>query len=163
MAMGCASLVFGFGIPAFLFWLPTVGNNRWRFEASPVLSGICLVVAALGLFLAAWTGWVQFHHARGTPVPIMATKKLLTDKPYSFCRNPMALGAMLLYSGIAVLASSFLPVLAVFLFAIFVLAYIKLIEEKEMSLRFGDEYLRYKQSTPFIIPRLSSLGRKSKA
>ncbi|MGA3284664.1 MAG: isoprenylcysteine carboxylmethyltransferase family protein [Verrucomicrobiota bacterium] len=161
-AIGCEALVFGLAIPAFLFWLSTVGRDCWRFRTSPALSMFSLVVAALGLSLALWTGWVQFRHARGTPVPIMATKKLLTGKPYSFCRNPMALGAILFYSGIAIYTLSFKAMLAVFLFSVSLVAYIKLIEEKEMSLRFGDEYSGYKQSTPFIIPRLSLFGRKSR-
>ena len=158
--MACESLIFVFGIPAFLFWLAATGSDRWRFKSSPALLVLCLVLAALGLCLALWTVWVQFRHARGTPVPIMATKKLLTDKPYSFCRNPMALGTLVFYFSIATVTSSFKPVLAVIVFALFLIAYIKLIEEKEMTLRFGDEYARYKQSTPFIIPRFSSLWRK---
>jgi protein-S-isoprenylcysteine O-methyltransferase Ste14 len=103
---------------------------------------------------------VQFHHARGTPVPIMATQTLLTGGPYAFCRNPMVLGTLVGYFSIAVFTASFLPVLAVLLFALFLLSYIKLVEEKEMSLRFGDEYIRYQQSTPFLIPNL--FNRKSK-
>lgn len=123
-AMGCASLVFGFGIPAFLVWLSAVGTDRWRFKLPPALSAICLVIAALGLLLAAWTGWAQFRYARGTPIPIMPTKKLLTDKPYSFCRNPMGL-AILFYSGIAVYTASFLAMLAVLLFTPLLIACIK--------------------------------------
>jgi protein-S-isoprenylcysteine O-methyltransferase Ste14 len=160
-AMACEGLIFVFGIPAFLLRLSTVGSNRWRFKSWPVLSVSCLVLAALGLFLVLWTSWVQFRHARGTPIPLMATKKLLTDKPYSFCRNPMALGTLVFYFSIAIYTASFVPVLAVFLFALVLIAYIKLVEEKEMSLRFGDEYARYKQSTPFIIPRFHLSMRKS--
>jgi protein-S-isoprenylcysteine O-methyltransferase Ste14 len=119
-------------------------------------------LAALGLCLALWTVWAQFRHARGTPVPLMATKKVLTDKPYSYCRNPMALGTLLFYFGIAAVTSSFRAVFAVFLFALFLLIYIKLIEEKEVSLRFGEEYSRYTQRTPFIIPRLSPFKSRSK-
>ena len=161
--MAGESLVFVFGIPASLFWLSAVGSDRWQFKSSPAVSVICLVAAALGLLLALWTVWVQFHHARGTPVPIMATRKLLTDKPYSLCRNPMVLGTLIFYFGIAAFTSSYKPMLAVFLFALFLTAYVKFIEEKEMALRFGDEYSRYKQSTPFIIPRLSMLRKKPKA
>jgi protein-S-isoprenylcysteine O-methyltransferase Ste14 len=162
-AMACESLIFLFGIPAFLFWLSAAGSDHWRFKSSPALLVACLVLAALGLSFAIWTVWAQFHYARGTPVPIMATKKLLTDGPYSFCRNPMALGTFVFYFSIAILTLSFRAVLAVFLFALFLVAYIKLIEEKEMSLRFGDEYSRYKQSTPSIIPRFSHFRRKSGA
>ena len=163
VAMAGESLVFVFGIPASLFWLSAAGSDRWRFKSSPALSVICLVAAALGLLLALWTVWEQFHHARGTPVPIMATKKLLTDKPYSLCRNPMVLGTLIFYFGIAVFTSSYKPMLAVFLFGLFLTAYVKLVEEKEMALRFGDEYSRYKQSAPFIFPRLSVLWKKPKA
>jgi len=153
LMMGCGSAIFVFGIPAFLFWLSMLGGGRWRFSAPIWASSVCIVATAAGLFLALWTIWKQFRYARGTPAPFMATKKLLTDKPYSFCRNPMALGAILAYFGVSFLASSFASILGFFIFAVFMTAYIKLIEEKEMALRFSEEYLRYKQKTPFLIPR----------
>ena len=37
--------------------------------------------------------------------------------------------------------------------AICLLIYIKLIEEKEMELRFGADYIEYRRQTPFLIPR----------
>lgn len=161
-AMAGESLIFVFGIPAFLFWRAAVGGERWRFRLPPALLVVCLVLAALGLCFALWTVWAQFRLARGTPVPLMATKKLLTNKPYSFCRNPMALGTLVFYSNVAVCTLSLKAVLIVLLFAVCLVAYIKLVEEKEMSVRFGDEYARYKQCTPFIIPRLSLPGRKAR-
>jgi protein-S-isoprenylcysteine O-methyltransferase Ste14 len=36
------------------------------------------------------------------------------------------------------------------------LAYLKLVEERELEARFGEDYLAYKRSTPFIVPRLRS-------
>lgn len=152
-AIGCEGLIFVFGIPGILFWLSTVGGDRWRLRLSPVLSACCLVVAALGLLLALWTVWVQFRHARGTPAPVMATKKLLTDRPYALCRNPMALGTVLFYGGISIYTSSFAAMSAALVLSLCLVAYIKFIEEKEISARFGDEYRQYKQSTSFIIPR----------
>jgi protein-S-isoprenylcysteine O-methyltransferase Ste14 len=159
-AMAGESLIFVFGIPASLFWLAATCGERWWFASSPVLVIVCLVLGGLGLGLALWTCWAQFHRARGTPVPVMATQKLLTDGPYSFCRNPMVLGTLVCYFSIAIFTASFLPMLAVLLFGLCLLAYIKLVEEKEMSLRFGDEYTRYKQSAPFLLPRLSAFWKK---
>ncbi len=66
----------------------------------------------------------------------------------------MALGTLAFYFGIAVFTASFKPVLAVLIFAICLLAYNKFIEEKELSARFGEEYARYKESTPFLVPRI---------
>jgi len=71
----------------------------------------------------------------------------------------MALGTIMLYFGIAIFAASFTAVLAVVVFALLLLTYIRLVEEKEMSLRFGDEYSQYKQRIPFIIPRLWPPGK----
>jgi protein-S-isoprenylcysteine O-methyltransferase Ste14 len=159
-AMGGESLIFLFGIPASLFWLSSFGGDRWRFKLSVALSGLCLLLAMLGLLLGLWTVWVQFRCARGTPVPLMATQKLLTAGPYSLCRNPMALGSIVFYVGIAAFTSSFKPLIAVAVFALLLIAYIKLVEEKELALRFGDEYAQFKRRIPFIIPRFSSLGKR---
>ena len=83
----------------------------------------------------------------------MATQQLLIQKPYSYCRNPMALGAILMYLGVASLIGSISAVGLVLLGATVLLTYIKVLEEKEMELRFGDAYREYRKQTPFIIPR----------
>ena len=59
-----------------------------------------------GWLLGLWTNYVQFTLGRGTPVPVMATQKLLICPPYSYCRNPMALGAIVAYLGVCVVAGS---------------------------------------------------------
>ena len=86
-------------------------------------------------------------------MPLMATQKLIIQPPYSYCRNPMALGAIGMYLGVAILFRSLGAVILVLLTASLLLIYIKLVEEKEMQIRFGQEYLAYKQQTPFLIPR----------
>jgi protein-S-isoprenylcysteine O-methyltransferase Ste14 len=105
------------------------------------------------LLFGLWSNYVQFTIGRGTPVPIMATQKLIVQPPYSYCRNPMALGAIVLYLGIAIWLGSLSALGMVLLPAICLLIYIKLIEEKEMELRFGADYIEYRRQTPFLIPR----------
>ena len=160
VAIACGGLIFGFAIPAFLFWISRLGMDSWQFESSPAILVLSLVLALAGLYLILWSAWVQFHYARGTPIPLMPTRKLLTGGPYALCRNPMAMGIILLYSGIATLTASCAAMLAVVLFAILLMTYIKLFEEKEMSLRFGEEYLRYRENIPFIIPSISVFLKK---
>jgi protein-S-isoprenylcysteine O-methyltransferase Ste14 len=86
-------------------------------------------------------------------VPLMATQKLIIQPPFSYCRNPMALGTFGMYLGVAALFHSLGAGLLVLFFASGLLIYIKFGEEKEMVNRFGQEYLDYKQRTPFLIPR----------
>ncbi len=122
-----------------------------QFGAINVILGCAVMVA--GILLAWWTIYVQFTIGRGTPVPVMATQQLIVQRPYSYCRNPMALGAILLYLGVAILLGSIGAVVLVLLGSTLLLTYIKLIEEKEMVLRFGESYQAYRKQTPFIIPR----------
>jgi protein-S-isoprenylcysteine O-methyltransferase Ste14 len=127
---------------------------RSVFQPVNWLLGLLFVLA--GLSLGLWSNHVQFTIGRGTPVPIMATQKLIVQPPYSYCRNPMALGAIVLYLGIAIWLGSLSALGLVLLPAMCLLVYINLIEEKEMELRFGADYFEYRRQTPFLIPRFRS-------
>ena len=107
-----------------------------------------------GLPFAWWAIYVQFTIGRGTPAPLMATQQLIIQKPYSYCRNPMALGAIVVFLGVAILIGSISAVGIVLALSVVLLVYIKLLEGKEMELRFGEAYQAYRKETPFIIPRL---------
>jgi protein-S-isoprenylcysteine O-methyltransferase Ste14 len=71
----------------------------------------------------------------------------------------MTFGTFLTYSGLSILVGSLSALLVVILFCSLLLLYIKRIEEKELEVRFGQEYVDYKASTPFIIPKLSRKTR----
>ena len=65
----------------------------------------------------------------------------------------MTLGTVLAYAGVAVLVGSINGLIFVAVFAALLIIYLKTIEEKELAIRFGEEYLAYKKSTPFILPK----------
>lgn len=122
-----------------------------------IVFGWLFIVA--GWLFALWSIYVQFTIGRGTPVPLMATQKLIVQGPYIYCRNPMSLGSIVLYWGVAILLGSLAALILVVLGAAWLLIYIKRIEEKELEARFGQEYLEYKKRTPFIIPRFRKGSR----
>lgn len=123
----------------------SLGAGNW------ILGGLLLLA---GLFFAFWSIIDQFTRAGGTPLPVMATQKLLVSGPFKLCRNPMALGTFLMYFGISTLAGSLSAIAAVVLFAALLTLYIKKVEERELEARFGQEYVDYKASTPFLLPRI---------
>jgi protein-S-isoprenylcysteine O-methyltransferase Ste14 len=131
-----------------------------RFLGLPRLTrGLANTVIALllvfpGLLLVEWTVKLQFSMGEGTPIPIVATRRLITDGPYSYSRNPMATGTTLVYLGVAVWVGSLSAVALALIYPTAIAAYTKLFEEKELERRFGSEYLEYKKRTPFVIPRL---------
>ena len=119
---------------------------------------IALVFIIAGWLFANWTVKVQFSFGRGTPIPLMATQKLVVKRPYTYCRNPMTLGTTVFYLGIAIWTGSLAALILALIYPVGILIYIKLFEEKELEERFGPEYLEYKRKTPFLIPRFQNPG-----
>ncbi len=112
------------------------------------------LLALGGLGLGLWTNVVQFTVGRGTPVPLAPTRRLLTRGPYSRTRNPMVLGTVVFYAGLAVARGSLGNLAAVAGFGAALATYVRLVEEKELERRFGAEYVDYRARVPFILPRL---------
>lgn len=109
---------------------------------------------ALGLFLAFWSLASLWLIGEGTPVPIVPSQHLVVEGPYKLCRNPMKLGAICYYLGLGTLFDSLTTGLLCFFVGLIIgTFYHKLVEEKELLIRFGEEYDDYKKSTPFVIPR----------
>ena len=113
--------------------------------------GVLLMV--LGFSLGSWSILTQLSRGRGTPLPVMPTQELLTEGPFRYCRNPMTLGTILAYLGIAVARGTIAGTAFVLFLAASLLVYLKRLEEGELAARFGEAYLAYKRQVPFIIPR----------
>jgi protein-S-isoprenylcysteine O-methyltransferase Ste14 len=156
MAIIFGGIFFWIIIPFFI----VVGSalmDPWlslpRFFHKWINTIIALVFMVAGWLFANWTVKVQFSLGKGTPIPIMATQKLVVKRPYTYCRNPMTLGTTAFYLGIAIWTGSLSALGLALVYPVGILIYIKLIEEKELEQRFGLEYLEYKGRTPFLIPR----------
>ena len=77
--------------------------------------------------------------------------KLLTEGPYAYCRHPFYLTLIINQLSIPLLFSSWAGLLT---YAAFLPGWYELIrlEEKELIEYWGDEYLRYKEEVPALIP-----------
>jgi len=116
------------------------------------------VLGLVGLVLYLWTVYIQLKKGLGTPMPLLPPEKLLVGAPYSYCRNPMVLGAIVYYFGICAFIGSWDVFSIVAPVAVLLLAYAKFWEEGELESRYGQPYIDYKKQTPFLIPRI--LGRR---
>jgi protein-S-isoprenylcysteine O-methyltransferase Ste14 len=152
-AIGLA--IFLFVLPAILFPLGYLVEkyilpNQIRI-AEFVFSVACIVV---GIFFLIWSIYVLIREGQGTPSPVAPTQKLITTGPYRLCRNPIQLGAMFYCLGIGTLLGSiWIGLIMMFLSYKIIGAYDRNVEEKELEIRFGDEYKEYKKRTPFLLPR----------
>jgi protein-S-isoprenylcysteine O-methyltransferase Ste14 len=149
--------------PVFLGLLPLLvargGPRLDRRLGLPTLPigragrGLGGLLALAGFGLSFWSVDTQLSRGRGTPLPVLPTQELLTNGPFRYCRNPMTLGAILGYLGIALAARTTAGTGLVLALAATLLAYLKGPEERELAERFGEPYLSYRRETPFIVPR----------
>jgi protein-S-isoprenylcysteine O-methyltransferase Ste14 len=122
-----------------------------HFAGVPVLlAGFLISVASI---------WQLYSIGSGMPwgdvVEDSQSSTLVTGGLYRYTRNPMLLGYGLFMMGVGLLYGSFTT--AFILSALLVAAvslWIKRKEEPELVKRFGQDYIRYREETPFIIPRI---------
>jgi protein-S-isoprenylcysteine O-methyltransferase Ste14 len=152
LAGAVAFVVF---VPAVLF-VASYGLEKYLLaERARFLElGVGAVTAIAGLVFMAWSVLTFVSIGKGTAVPIAPPRKLIVSGPYKYCRNPMILGAMLYYLGVGTYFGSLRMGIVMFLLSLIIgSCYIKLIEEKELQLKFGAEYEEYRTRTSFLLPK----------
>jgi len=103
--------------------------------------GVLIILGAITLGISA----VQEMLAANTPFDVRKpSTEIVTSGVFQRSRNPIYLGMLLLYTGIAILANSLWILILVLPFAIILQKGVIEPEEAYLEQKFGDEYLRYK-------------------
>ncbi len=103
-------------------------------------------IGIAGLALVAW-GFLTLRRAGTTIMPNQRADRLVTEGAFRFRRNPIYMGEVLVFLGLAELTHNIwfailAPVLAVALYALAIRP-----EERHLEARFGQAYLDYKDRT----------------
>jgi protein-S-isoprenylcysteine O-methyltransferase Ste14 len=107
---------------------------------SRVAAALCI---AVGATIAVWSVGL-FHRERTSFVPIKPTTTLVIYGPYHFTRNPMYLGLVCIYAGLALWFEAFWALILLPVVMVLIRQYVIIREEQYLERKFGDEYLRYK-------------------
>ncbi len=89
-------------------------------------------------------------------VPLSRTtenQELVTTGIYSQVRHPFYLSILVLFSGVAIISQNLLGLIFFILFIAGLIIRMKK-EEKELILKFGEEYIKYMNNTPRLFPRV---------
>jgi protein-S-isoprenylcysteine O-methyltransferase Ste14 len=89
----------------------------------------------------------------GAPFAIALSQRLALDWVYAWTRNPMVLGTLLALVSMGLMFRSLFLILWALLVTSALIFMLKVYEERELELRFGDSYLEYMRRTPFLWPR----------
>jgi len=126
-----------------------------RLPMPPVWLAAGVVLLSVGMMLMVSSNRSLISKGRGT-ASFLLTTRLVTDGLYERTRNPMSLGFYAVCVGAGLIAGSLTVTLAVLLFVIPAHALnLKLFEERELELRYGEPYREYRRRVPFLIPRFT--------
>jgi len=107
--------------------------------------------------------WAVSHAGGATRTRRVGAYKLVTAGPYARTRNPLYVGNLLVYLGVAWAANIIQPWFVLIVLVLFGLQYylIILLEEEKLRELFGADYQLYSESVPRLIPRISPYTSKS--
>lgn len=118
--------------------------------------GAILAVAGLGIWLVCLDAFSR--RGEGTPLPIDAPRRLVTDGLFGVVRNPIMLGElMVIWSEVLIFASVGILIYAV-LITLSAHLLVVHVEEPELHARFGESYGSYCRRVPRWLPRWGSPG-----
>jgi protein-S-isoprenylcysteine O-methyltransferase Ste14 len=115
--------------------------------------GLILVIA--GMTLLSVTIGMFTRIGRGTLAPWSPPEKLVVSGIYSYVRNPMITGVMIVLLGESLAFHSQNIFIWLIIFFVINNVYFIFSEEPALAARFGDEYLKYKRNVPRWLPRIT--------
>ena len=131
----------GIGAPLIVGWLLT------RLWGDPVDLGEWRIPLgwALTLFFVVWNGWSLWLFGRDQTglLPGQPTRAMIEDGPFRVSRNPLYLGLLVFYLGLALLAPTFWGLVLFPAAVLLVLWGAVLPEERFLHERFGASYDDY--------------------
>ena len=128
---------------------------KWdRPIAGGALLWLGVALLAIGTVLYLRCVWDFAVSGGGTPAPIDAPKRLVTNGVYRYSRNPIYVAVLIAIAGWASLFQA--PVLLIYGVALFALYsfFVQRHEEPHLTREFGDEYAAYMATTGRWLPRL---------
>ena len=90
-------------------------------------------------------------------------EELTTSGPYAYLQSPLYLGSYIIGTGLCIMAMN--PVIWILTTLIFFISYVprkQQIEWGRMEERFGEEFLKYKRSVNYFMPKLEPYPEGSK-
>ena len=111
-------------------------------------------VAALGAFIRIITSGYAALGTSGNIKDQAVAAELNTTGPYSMVRNPLYVGRILNFTGIAMLSGSWVFGVMTFLTSVLIYERISVYEEEFLRKEFGNAHAEWAKKVPFLLPRL---------
>ena len=132
-------------------WL-TDWQMQERYAWIPLqVAGLTLLAGGVVALLHAFVRFVI--EGLGTPAPVAPTERLVVGGLYRYVRNPMYLAVAAIIVGQALVFGQPVLLLYTVVFAVAVVAFVRVYEEPTLRRQFGKQYETYRRAVPAWWPR----------
>ena len=147
------NLLFTLVVPGTVaVYFPLILSRGDSVATGPLL-GVGIALLTLGVVVYAACIWEFATRGAGTPAPVDAPKRLVIRGLYTYLRNPMYVGVLIVVLGwTAVFGSRDLVLYGAAVATMFHLR-VLFYEEPHLRREFGDEYETYRATTNRWLPK----------
>lgn len=127
------------------------------FQKANIVSMILgFILIIVGEFFRLWG--VSYAGSETRTTGNVGGTYLVVSGAYSFVRNPLYVGNMLMYLGVGIMSMALFPYLQIIAILFFFFQYTVIIKEEEAFLqsKYGKSYENYCEAVPKLIPSLKS-------
>jgi protein-S-isoprenylcysteine O-methyltransferase Ste14 len=158
-----SSIIFFLVVPVFSLYLGNILDHVLKLNKIgwnlPRIT-ISILLSLIGSYYVLESIRILLLKGQGIPLGDMFPKeqssKLITSGVYAHTRNPMLFGYLLCIISLGLLRNSIsIAFIIPIIFTVLWTIWLKVKEEPELGNRFGELYIKYKEKTPFLIPKIS--------
>ncbi len=142
----------------------TIGVRQWvsfpislSVEARVVLTIICVLVCLLGVIWFNYSSNLVRVHLVGEE------NKLITNGPFNYVRHPLYATLLITLPPLLIIWYADLILIIPWVVMFIIAQYVVLLEERGLVKEFGEDYKRYKEFVPALLPYKGAGGERYRA
>jgi protein-S-isoprenylcysteine O-methyltransferase Ste14 len=149
------ALTFLIGLPVLAKFLDKiVFNSSYCFAQNSILIYCGIFVFFCGGMLGFRVVYLFKKIGKGTPNPKFPPTILITDGPFKYVRNPMALSGTIILFGQSMIYYSYFMLFFSIIYTITIYFNAMLVEEPELKKRYGKPYEEYLLKVHRLFPHM---------
>ncbi|MFT7614245.1 MAG: protein-S-isoprenylcysteine O-methyltransferase Ste14 [Parvicellaceae bacterium] len=125
--------------------------SRFAFYGQAFLASSGFVICSM---LGVWSAITMAIIGKGTPLPTDGPQKLVIKGPYRLVRNPMAVAGIMQGICVGVFLGSWIVIVYSISGVIVWHLFVRPAEEKDLEVRFKEDYVKYKAKVRCWIPKI---------
>lgn len=142
------------GIGALIVYLTGITGPFATPAANCAWFWLSLGVASAGAIIRLITNGFAALGTSGNAKKAAEAAELNTTGPYALVRNPLYVGRIVNFTGIAMLTGSWVYGALVFLISVLIYERVSIYEEEFLRGKFGDAHRQWAEEVPALLPRL---------